>query len=187
MNYVWCGMILVSFVCAIINGKIDETMMALFDGASQSVTTLLSICGLMCFWNGLLKIAENSGISEIINRVFSPVINKLFPNESDSSKRYITMNVTANLLGMGNAATPMGIKAMESMQKNNKNKNSPSRAMTMFMVMNTTSFTIIPSTVLSLRAGAMSLSPQSVILPIWFASLISLVAAVMAVRLFYRE
>ncbi len=187
MNYIWCGMIIISFVCAFITGKVDETMSALFDGASQSITVLLSFCGLICFWNGLLRVVQKSGLGDIINRLFSPVVKKLFPNESDESRGFITMNISANLLGMGNAATPMGIKAMESMQKTNLNKKKPSKAMCMFMVMNTTSFTILPSTVLALRASANSSAPESVLLPIWFASALSLLVALLCVRVFCRE
>ena len=187
MNYIWCSMIIISFVCAIINGRIDETMSALFDGAQQSITVLLSFCGLMCFWNGILNVVQKSGLSDILNRAFAPVVKKLFPKESTESREFITMNISANLLGMGNAATPMGIKAMESMQKNNANKKKPSKAMCMFVVMNTTSFTIIPSTVLSLRAAAGSGAPQSVLFPIWFASFLSLLVALFCVRVFCRD
>ncbi len=187
MNYIWCGMIIISFICAFINGTMDQTMSALFDGAAQSITVLLSFCGLICFWNGILRVVQNSGLGDIINRLFSPVVKKLFPKESDEAREFITMNISANLLGMGNAATPMGIKAMESMQKTNKNKKSPSRAMCMFMVLNTTSFTIIPSTVLSLRAAAHSVAPQSVLLPIWFASVLSLLVALFCVRMFCKD
>lgn len=187
MNYIWCGMIIISFVCAFINGRIDETMSALFDGAQQSITVLLSFCGLMCFWNGILNIVQKSGLGDILSKAFAPVVKRMFPKESDESRRFITMNISANLLGMGNAATPMGIKAMESMQKNNTNKKKPSKAMCMFVVLNTTSFTIIPSTVLSLRAAAGSCAPQSVLLPIWFASVLSLLVALFCVRVFCRE
>ena len=186
MNYIWCIMMVGAFVCAIINGRVEETMAAMFSGAENSVKIMLSFCGLMCFWNGILNVAHSSGLCKVLNKIFSPIVNFLFAKESDMAKEYITMNITANMLGMGNAATPMGIKAMECMQKSNPKKTVPSRAMCTFVVLNTTSFTIIPSTVLSLRAAAGSLNPESVLLPIWFASLTSLIIAVVAVRLLQK-
>lgn len=187
MNYIWCIMICASFICALINGRVEETMAAAFSGAQDSVTTLLSFAGLMCFWNGLLNIAEKSGICSVLEKLFLPIINVLFKNENKAAKKYITMNITANLLGMGNAATPMGINAMTELQKNNPKKERPSKAMCTFMVLNTTSFTLIPSTVLSLRAAALSASPESVIIPIWIVSGISIAAALISVKLFVKN
>lgn len=189
MNYIWCGMIIFSLIVGAVNGRLDETVAAAFDGAQSSIEVILSFAGIMCFWTGILKIAEKSGVSEKIQKLLNPIIKRLFPNADGEAKRYIGMNITANLLGMGNAATPMGIKAMTALDKANKNPLYPSDDMCMLVVLNTTSFQIIPTTIISLRAAAGSTNPASVILPIWITSAVSIIAAVTAVKVmcrFYR-
>lgn len=186
MNYIWCGMIIFSLVVAAATGRLDETITAAFTGAQSSVETALSFAGVMCFWTGLLKVAEKSGMSDKLQRLLNPVIKRLFPNADDEAKKFIGMNMTANILGMGNAATPMGIKAMTALDKLNKNPLYPSDDMCMLVVLNTTSFQLIPTTILALRSAAGSQDPMSVLVPIWIASTVSIVAAVTAVKVMCR-
>ncbi|MGN0149455.1 MAG: nucleoside recognition domain-containing protein [Clostridia bacterium] len=183
MNYIWCGMILFSLIVAAINGTLNETVNAAFAGAQASVETVLSFAGVMCFWTGMLKLAEKSGISEKIEKLLSPVVRRLFKKTDSEARKYISMNITANMLGMGNAATPMGIKAMSALDKHNKNPLYPSDDMCMFVVLNTTSFQLIPTTIIALRSAANSQNPFSVILPIWITSAVSIIAAVTAVKI----
>jgi spore maturation protein A len=183
MNYIWSAMIILSLIVAAINGRLDETVNAAFSGAQSSVETILSFAGVMCFWTGILKIAEKSGISEKIKKLLSPVIKFLFPNTDDEAKKYISMNMTANILGMGNAATPMGIKAMSALDKYNTNPLYPSDDMCMFVILNTTSFQLVPTTIIALRTAANSANPLSVIVPIWLTSAVSIIAAVSAVKI----
>lgn len=183
MNYIWCGMILFSLIVASISGTLNETVNAAFAGAQASVETVLSFAGVMCFWTGMLKLAEKSGISEKIEKLLSPVVRRLFKKTDSEARKYISMNITANMLGMGNAATPMGIKAMSALDKHNKNPLYPSDDMCMFVVLNTTSFQLIPTTIIALRAAASSQNPFSVILPIWITSAVSIIAAVTAVKI----
>ncbi len=171
MNYIWCAMILVSFAAAAVNGRMEETAAAVFEGAASSVTVLLSFAGAMCFWTGILKIAEKSGASGKLEKLLSPLIKKLFPDAGEKARGYIAMNLSANILGMGNAATPMGIKAMECLDEENNKSKTASAAMCMLVALNTTSFQLIPSTVISLRTAAGSANPAAVIVPIWIASL----------------
>ncbi len=183
MNYIWSGMIIISVITAFFTGHIQETVNAVFEGAATSVTTLISFAGAMCFWNGIMRIAEKSGIADTICRFISPVVRRLFPGCGDSARRHISMNITANLLGMGNAATPMGMKAAEELDQENKTPEIPSYEMCMLVVINTTSFQLLPTTILALRAAAGSEDPVSVIVPIWFASAIALTAGILSVRL----
>lgn len=186
MNYIWCGMILFSLIVAAANGRLDATITAAFEGAQSSIEVMLSFAGIMCFWTGMLKIAEKSGISEKIQKLLNPVIKRLFPRADDEAKQYISMNMTANILGMGNAATPMGIKAMTALDKRNKNPFYPSDEMCMLVVLNTTSFQLIPTTIIALRTAAGSQNPISVIVPIWITSIISIIVAVTAVKVMCR-
>lgn len=186
MNYIWCGMILLSLVAAVINGRVDETVTAAFEGASMSVNTVLSFAGVMCFWTGMLKIAEKSGAAEKLQKLLSPLVKMLFPKTGENARKYITMNMSANILGMGNAATPMGIKAMRELDNENKNPFYASDAMCMLVVLNTTSFQLIPTTIIALRTAAGSENPFGIVIPIWIASAVSVVSAVVVTKIVCR-
>lgn len=179
-------MMLVSVISAIFTGRVEETVQAVFDGAQGSMSTLLALAGAMCFWTGIMKIAESSGISDFISRLITPLTRLLFPGSGESARRYITMNITANLLGMGNAATPMGMLAAEALDGENPKPEKPSVNMCMLIVLNTTAFQLVPSTILALRAAAGAADAVSVIAPIWFASACAIAAGVTAVKLMGR-
>ena len=187
MNYIWGAMMLISIISSIITGRVDETVNAVFEGAHSSVDTLISLAGAMCFWTGIMKIAERSGISYIFSRLISPITRYLFPGSSSEARRYITMNMTANLLGMGNAATPMGMLAAEALDKENKKPDIPSANLSMLVVINTTAFQLIPTTIIALRASAGSVDVVSVIVPIWLTSLFPLAAGIAAVKIMNRS
>ena len=187
MNYIWCGMIIISVIVSVFNGTVSETIDAAFEGAKSSVFTILSFAGVMCFWTGIMKIAEKSGISQKVEKLLRPVINFLFPGAGDDAKKYISMNMSANLLGMGNAATPMGIKAMECLDRENGNPLYASDNMCMLVILNTASIQLIPTTIIALRTAANSSDPFSIILPIWISSLTAVFAAVFFAKLFFRR
>jgi spore maturation protein A len=185
MNYIWCGMILISIIISIFNGTVSETINGAFEGAKSAVFTILSFAGVMCFWTGIMKIAEKSGISQKVEKLLKPIINFLFPHTGDEAKKYIAMNMSANLLGMGNAATPMGIKAMHCLDMENKNPICASDNMCMLVILNTSSLQLIPTTIIALRVAATSSNPFSVILPIWISSLTALLTAVLLAKLYF--
>lgn len=187
MNYIWCAMVLVSLFVSFLNGTTSETITAALEGAEASVSTVLSFAGIMCFWTGILKIAEGSGLSEKLGKALNPLISFLFPNCGNEAKQYISMNMSANLLGMGNAATPMGIKAMNCLDSENKNPTHLSKNMCMLVVLNTASLQIIPTTIIALRTAAGSQAPMSVIAPIWISSLTAATVAISLTKLFFRE
>ena len=170
MNYIWCLMIIVSIVVSIFNGTVDQTINGAFEGAKSAVFTVLSFAGVMCFWTGIMKIAENAGLSQKLEKLLKPIINFLFPNAGQNAKKYIAVNMSANILGMGNAATPMGIKAMQCLDNENNNPLYTSKNMCMLVVLNTTSVQLIPTTIIALRVASGSANPFSVILPIWISS-----------------
>lgn len=185
MNYIWCAMIIISIIVSIFNGTVSETIDAAFEGAKSAVFTVLSFAGVMCFWTGIMKIAEKSGLSQKIEKLLRPIINFLFPNSGDEAKKYIAMNMSANLLGMGNAATPMGIKAMSCLDRENANPLYASDNMCMLVVLNTTSIQLIPTTIIALRVAASSADPFSIILPIWISSLTAVLSAVSLAKLYF--
>lgn len=183
MNYIWCGMIVVSIIVSVFNGNVEETVNAGFEGASAAVATVLSFAGIMCFWTGILKIAEKSGLSEKIEKLLRPIINFLFKDAGEEAKKYIAMNMSANLLGMGNAATPMGIKAMKCLDSENPTPKKASNDMCMLVIINTASLQLIPTTIIALRTASGSADPFSIILPIWITSLTALLTAVFLAKL----
>ena len=178
MNYIWSFMIVVSLVFGIINGNAQEVLMAGLSGAGEAVTVCLGFAGMMCFWSGVLALAEKSGVSGILAKFLSPVLARIFGKDSPALP-HIAMNVTANILGMGNAATPAGICAMKELDREN-NSEYPNRKMAVFAVMNTASIQLIPSTVASMRAAAGSGVPFDIMIPVWITSAVSLAAAAMA-------
>lgn len=183
MNYLWGAMIIVSIVYSIINGTVDETVNSVFEGAESACATIFSLAGVMCFWTGIMKIAEKSGISGLVCRVISPVVKMLFPGSGEKAREYISMNMTANFLGMGNAATPMGMLAAQELDKENENPRIPSINMCMLIVLNTTSFQLIPSTIIALRSASGAEDAVSVIAPIWFASACAVIIGIVSVKL----
>lgn len=182
MNYLWGFMILVSLIYSAINGNIAETMASAFDGATNAITVVLSFAGVMCLWTGLINAAERAGLSKLLKKVLSPIIRFLFPKLDKKSKAldFITLNICANLLGLGNGATPMGVKAMKELDRGG---DYPTDEMCMFIVLNTTAFQLIPSSILALRSGMGAEDTFSVIVPIWVTSLISLTVSVFCVKI----
>lgn len=184
MNFILPLMIIISLIFACLNGRLDQTISAVFSGAENAVAVIIQMAGVFCFWSGLLKISEVSGFSKIISKIISPVLHLIFPNLKKNGKAFskISMNVVANLMGMGNAATPAGIDAMCELDKINGYSPYASDEMCMMVVLNTASIQLIPTTIMSLRSSAGG-NPQSVIIPIWITSFISLLSAVMMMKI----
>ena len=179
INYIWFGMIALSILCASLNGRLDQLSAALLDGASDAVELSIFLLGSMCAWLGFLRIAEESGLTRLLARCFSPVIDRLFPdyrNDPDI-KGKICMNVTANLLGLGNAATPLGLSAMKAMAEKSPGA-LPSRGMILFVVVNTASLQLLPVNMAAMRASCGSAQPFGILPQIWISSLGALLAGV---------
>lgn len=188
MNYIWCAAVLGSIVYSFFCGNAPQTVNAGITAASDCITSTLALAGMICMWSGIMKIAEQSGMSAVISRLLTPVTRRLFPrlNSDSAAVTNITMNITANLLGMGNAATPLGLKAMECLDRENGGSEYASDEMCIFTVLNTASFQLVPTTVISLRAAAGSQNPYEIILPIWLVSLFSLTAALISVKIMLK-
>ena len=170
----------VSILFGIINGRMAEMTNAVLGGADEGVSLVIALLGSMCLWSGLMKIAEKSGITSILSKAFYPIIRIIFKGidaKSDTAKA-ICMNMTANLLGLGNAATPFGLKAMKELQKENPVKDTASNNMIMFVVLNTASIQLLPTTVAVLRAKHGSQMPFDILPAIWITSVCALVVGV---------
>lgn len=155
LNKLWPGFIIVSFIYAILNFNMDELNNSVFESCEQTVKMILSFIGIMCMWNGIMEIIKETTLINKITKCLSPIMKFLFPDIKKENKAYneISMNIVANLLGLGNAATPLGLKAIKSLQEENKNKEELSNSMIMFIVINTMSIQIIPTTVIAIRSS----------------------------------
>lgn len=185
LNYVWAGMLLVGFAVGVVNGRLEEVTQAAFASAGNAVELCIGLMGIMCLWSGLMKVMEKSGIIRVLARIGSPVMSLLFPRLAGNKKAQgaIVMNLAANFMGLGNAATPLGIKAMEELQKANGGGDTASDSMCMFLVLNTSAIQLIPATVIAIRMDAGSSAPSEIMACVWFASLCATMAGIAAVRL----
>ena len=188
MNYIWSGMVLLSIICALVTGRASELTNAIIDAGNQAVSVFITLYGIMVLWGGLMKIAERSGVTAFIGRAMHPVLRLLFPQLKKGGDELgaISMNVTANLLGLGNAATPLGIDAMRKLQLINNNSSVASNEMITLVVINSACIRLIPTTTAMLRANHGSKSPMEILLPGLISSACALTAALICARLYGR-
>ena len=188
LNILWPCFILISFIYAFFAGNIEKVNNSIFESAANSVQLTLTFLGTICLWNGIMKIAQNTTLIHKLTNLLKPIIKFLFPEVKNNEKirEEISMNMVANILGLGNAATPLGIKAMKTMQEENKNKECITNSMAMFIVINTASIQIIPTTVIAIRASLNSQEPTKILVPVWIATLSAAISAIIATKLFIK-
>lgn len=173
---------------AAFTGRMAEVIDAAFDAAKTAVTLSIGLIGIMALWLGLMKIAEEGGAIRFIARLLRPVMTRLFPDVPAEHPAMGSMlaNIAANMLGLGNSATALGLRAMQDLQSLNKGSATASNAMVTFLVINTTSVTVIPATVIALRASAGSSNPTSIIGTTIIATICSTVVGVISAKLLQR-
>ncbi|MBE6738626.1 MAG: spore maturation protein A [Ruminococcaceae bacterium] len=186
MNYIWAILIFISFVFAILTNNISALSNAVLEGANEACELLLSIIGVMCFWSGMMEIAKRAKITDALAKLFSPLLTKLFPNVEKNSPamHYISLNVSANLLGLGNAATPFGINAMKELQKTNEHKDTASDSQLLFVVLNTASVQLFPTTLCAYRSRYGSTEPFSILPSVWITSAAALIVGITVAKIF---
>ena len=180
LNIIWPIFLIISIVYAIIVGRIDEVNSSIFKSAESAITLCITFLGTICLWNGIMQIAQTSTLIEKLTKLLSPVMKFLFPEVKKEEKAYkeISMNMVANMLGLGNADTPLGLKAMSSMQEKNPDKTRLSNSMATLIVINTASIQIIPTTIIAIRTSLGSQNPTSIIVPVWITSIVVFVVVV---------
>lgn len=188
LNYLWGFMILIGIVISAFTGNIHNITNAIIDSSKEAVTICIAMLGIISMWTGIMEIAERSGLIKDLSKKMRPFLSYLFPDipKNHKSLDYISTNVIANILGLGWAATPAGIKAMESMQTLNRNKNEASRSMCMFMVFNMSSLQIISVNIIAYRSQYNSANPSEVIAPGLLATLVSTIVGILVVKIFER-
>lgn len=188
VNIIWACMAVIGILYALFNGKMDEVNEAIVESAGSAVTLSIGLIGILVFWLGMMKIAEEAGILKWMTNLLRPLIVKIFPEipKDHPALGYILSNLTANLFGLGNAATPLGIKAMQEMKKLSKS-DVASRSMITFLAINTSSLTLIPTTVIAIRMQYNSVSPTEIVATTVIASLAGVVSAVLIDRYYYKK
>lgn len=186
VNLIWAFMAIIGIIYAMFNGTMAEVNKAIFESASEAVTLSIGLISVLVFWLGIMKIAEQAGILRGLAKLFRPIVVRLFPEipKDHPAIGYILSNITANMFGLGNAATPMGIKAMEQMKKLS-GSDEASRSMITFLAINTSSLTLIPTTVIAIRMQYDSISPTEIVGTTILATVIGTASAIMIDRIFY--
>lgn len=187
INYIWAGMLIFGMIVAIIKGRMEQVSHALLQSGQEAVTLCLGLVAILVFWLGMMKIAEEAGLLKFLQRLFSPFLKRLFPEvpENHPALGYILSNTVMNFFGLGNAATPMGIKAMSELKELNGNADEPSRSMITLLALNTAGLTLIPTTVIAIRMKYGSASPEDILLPTFIATCCATIAAIVIDRFFY--
>ena len=184
LNYIWIGLMVVSVITGIFTGRLDQVTKAAFDMAETAVTIAIGLVGIISLWLGVMRVAEKAGVIRFLAWLLSPVFRLFFPEipKGHPVIGSMLLNISASWLGLGNAATPLGLKAMEQLQELNPSKETASDSQVTFLAINTASITIIPSTIIAVRADAGSLNPTEIIGTTIFASGCATIVAILAAR-----
>ena len=185
LNIIWPVFIIISFIYSMLTSNVQNINDGIIQSASDAIQLSISLLGTMCLWNGIMEIASNTSIIEKLTKIINPLLKLLFPDlkNNEKIKKEISMNMIANILGLGNAATPLGLKAMKSMQDENKDKNRLTDSMLIFIVLNTASLQIIPTTVIAIRNSLGSVNPTKIIFPVWIATISAAIVGVIVAKL----
>lgn len=188
LNIIWPLFIVISFIYAFFSGNIEQVSNGIFESLTDVVNLSLTFLGTMCLWNGIMEIAKKTTLIKKLTSLLKPLIKFLFPEltKNEKAKEEISMNIIANVLGLGNAATPLGLKAMKTMQKENKDKTTLSNSMAMFILINTASIQLIPTNVIAIRNSLNSTTPTQIIFPVWIATIVAAISSIMAAKVFIK-
>lgn len=183
MSFLWTGMVLLSVIFGLINGRMEAVSAAALEGAGSAIQLCLSMAGVLCLWSGVMELMNRCGMSAKLARAFRPILKALLPNASRDEKTLaaVSANVSANLLGLGNAATPLGIQAARRMAAGQEGVASDE--LCLLVVLNTASIQLIPATVASVRSAAGAASPLDILPAVWLASVLSVAAGLTAAKL----
>lgn len=175
VNIIWAGLILIAIIYSLLTGKIDTINSGILTHATSGVNLILEMMPLIVLWTGIMKIAEKSGLLQVFAKALNPLLRRLFPSlpKDHLALGYIASNIGANMLGLGSAATPFGLKAMDELQKDNPKKDTATEAMITFLVLNTGGVTLIPTTVIALRLMHGSANPTEIIITSILATAVS--------------
>lgn len=188
INFIWAALIIIGFIVGAITGNLDNVTTSAIESAKGAVELAMGLIGVMALWLGIMKIAEDSGLIKGISKLLKPIMILLFPDvpADHPAMGAMIMNISANILGLGNAATPFGLKAMEELQKLNRQKDTATDAMVTFLAINTSSVTLIPASTIAILAAAGATNPTQIVGPTIIATTISTTTAIIAAKTLQR-
>lgn len=180
LNYLWGFMIVIGIIVGVLNGKIDDVSTASINSAKEAITLCITMLGIMSLWTGIMQVAKATGIMDALTKALNPILRLLFPDipKEHPANEYIASNMIANILGLGWAATPMGLKAMSELQKLNKNNETASCDMCTFLIINISSLQLIPVNIIAYRSQYGSVSPTEILGAALVATSVSTIAGV---------
>lgn len=189
LNIMWPIFIIISYIYAIFTGNVERINNSVFESCESAVQLSITFLGTMCLWSGIMQIAKKTTLVDKLTKFLTPVMKLLFPDIKKDSNvhKEISMNMVANILGLGNAATPLGLKAMKSLQKENSKKDTLTNSMAMFIIINTASIQLIPTTVIAIRSSLGSSNPTSIIIPVWIATICAAIAGVTTAKILMKK
>lgn len=189
LNIIWPVFIIISYIYAICVGKVAEINNSIFESCKSAVDLSITFLGTMCLWTGIMQIAKKTTLITKLTNFLKPIMKILFPDIDKDSPAYkeISMNMVANILGLGNAATPLGLKAMKTMQKTNSHKDTLTNSMAMFIIINTASIQLIPTTVIAIRSSLGSNNPTAIIIPVWIATICAAIAGIISAKILMKK
>ncbi|MCH9769836.1 MAG: nucleoside recognition protein [Gammaproteobacteria bacterium] len=188
LNFIWIALMLAAVLIGTINHTLTQVVTAVTSSAKLAVTIALSLLGIMTFWLGVMKIAEDAGFITVIARLLKPVMRKLFPDvpTQHPAMKAMLMNITANVFGLANAATPFGLRAMQQLEKLNPNPGVATHSMCLFLAINTSSVQLIPATAIAILSANGDTNPTAIILPTLIATSCSTIVAIVSAKLFAK-
>ncbi|MCM1054048.1 MAG: hypothetical protein NC394_00885 [Bacteroides sp.] len=188
MKYIFGGLVLLSVIIGFSRGEASAVSNALISSCADAVTLCISLCGIICLWSGIMRAAQSSGLTEIVAKGLSPLLKRLFKGISQKGEamQFIVLNITANLLGLGNASTPFGIAAVRAMEKEEKTEGAASDNMILFVVLNTASLQLIPTTAAALRLQHGSAAPMEILPAVWAVSAANVILTVSGAKIMSR-
>ena len=186
LNILWPIFIIISISYSILSGNVENLNNSIFESTESAINLTLTLLGTTCLWSGIMEIASKTEIMNYLAKMLNPITKRLFSNLNEKSYNNIIMNIIANILGLGNAATPLGLKAMSELQKENNNKDVLSDNMMLLIVLNTASLQIIPTTVIAIRSSLGSENPTKIIFPVWVSTICAAIVGIICTKIIIR-
>lgn len=185
MSIIWSVIIIISLIYGMFFGSSENLMEIITNASMSSIENIITLTGMLCFWSGIFNILKNTKIITKLSKVIKPITSKLFKKEeiTDEIMEDVALNVTSNAIGVGNAATAFSVSAISKMQKINKNKEKPNDSMTAFILLNTASIQIIPTSIISLRILYKSVAPTEILIPVWIVTITGLFVGIIAIKI----
>ena len=186
LNILWPIFIIISIIYAIFSGNIESLNKSIFESTENAVNLTLTLVGTTCLWCGIMEVALKTQIIDKLSKILNPIVQRLFGGLDRKSSDNITMNIIANILGLGNAATPLGLKAMKELQKENSNKEELSDNMMMLIVLNTASLQLIPTTIIAIRSSLGASEPTKIIVPVWITTICAAIVGIIFTKIIIK-